>query len=48
MVLPTAMALSWGIVFGTFITLLIVPILYLIERDIRVSIKKIIPKLLEK
>ena len=44
MVLPTAMALSWGIVFGTFITLLIVPILYLIERDIRVFIKKIIPK----
>ena len=48
MVLPTAMALSWGIVFGTFITLLIVPIFYLIERDIRLLFKKTIPKLFKK
>ena len=44
MVLPTAMALSWGIFFGTFITLLIIPIFYLIERDIRTLIGKIIHK----
>lgn len=35
LIIPTAMALAWGLVFATLLTLVLLPSIYLIETDLR-------------
>lgn len=43
MVLPAATALSWGLLFSTFLVITILPSFYYIEHDIRSIVKKVLP-----
>jgi multidrug efflux pump subunit AcrB len=44
LIIPTALALAWGLVFATLLTLVLIPALYLVENDVQKLAGRIFPQ----
>jgi hypothetical protein len=44
MLIPMAVSLAFGVMFGTFITLILVPVIYYSQEDVKGVFKKMIGK----